>query len=146
VTGYQPDADKRRTVYYLAAATAALSAFCMLPALAHLNLSRAPNWARAALLLSLLQLAYALWLASIPDWAALRSSMIFFTLVASLYGVTMTVTLTTPTGTSLPLDLTDVRRQAVLWSAGVVLLASLLAYGCGRAAWRWRRMLELLHG
>jgi hypothetical protein len=98
------------------------------------------------LLLSLLQLAYALWLASIPDWAALRSSMIFFTLVASLYGVTMTVTLTTPTGTSLPLDLTDVRRQAVLWSAGVVLLASLLAYGCGRAAWRWRRMLELLHG
>jgi hypothetical protein len=35
LTGYQPDADKRRTVYYLAAATAALSAFCMLPALAH---------------------------------------------------------------------------------------------------------------
>jgi hypothetical protein len=143
--GYQPDADKRRTVYYLAAAMTALSMFCMLPALPHLNLGAAPDWARAALLLSLLQLAYAAWLASVPDWAALRSSMILFTVVAALYGLTMTVTLSTPQGSALPLELTELRRQAVLWCAGVVLLASLLAYGCGRAAWRWRRMLDLLH-
>jgi hypothetical protein len=143
--GYQPDADKRRTVYYLAAAMAGLSLFCMLPALPHLNLGSAPAWAQVALLISLLQLAYAAWLASIPDWATLRASMIVFTIVAALYGLTMTVTLSTPQESTLPLDLSEVRRQAVLWCAGVVLLASLLAYGCGRAAWRWRRMLDLLH-
>jgi hypothetical protein len=143
--GYKPDADKRHTVYYLAAAMAAQSAFCMLPALPHWNLGAAPDWARAVMLLSLLQMAYAAWLASIPDWATLRSSMILFTVVAALYGLTMTITLSTPAENPLPLDLTEVRRQAVLWCAGVVLLASLLAYGCGRAAWRWRRMLELLH-
>jgi hypothetical protein len=141
-TGYQPDADKCSTVYYLAAAMAALSLYCLAPAISHLNLGAAPNWARVVVLLSLLQLAYSVWLASIPDWSTLRSSMIIFTVVAALYGLTMTVALSTPTENPLPLDLTDVRRQAVLWCAGVVLLASLLAYGCGRAAWRWRRTVE----
>jgi hypothetical protein len=141
-TGYQPDADKCSTVYYLAAAMAALSLYCIAPAISHLNLGAAPNWARVVVLLSVLQLAYAAWLASIPDWSTLRSSMIIFTVVAALYGLTMTVALSTPAENPLPLDLTDVRRQAVLWCAGVVLLASLLAYGCGRAAWRWRKALE----
>lgn len=141
-TGYQPDADKCSTVYYLAAAMAALSLYCIAPAVSHLNLGAAPNWARVVVLLSLLQLAYAVWLASIPDWSTLRSSMVIFTVVAALYGLTMTVALSTPAENPLPLDLTEVRRQAVLWCAGVVLLASLLAYGCGRAAWRWRRTLE----
>jgi hypothetical protein len=141
-TGYQPDADKCNTVYYLAAAMAALSLYCITPAMTHLNLGAAPNWARIVVLLSLLQLAYAAWLASIPDWSTLRSSMIIFTVVAALYGLTMTVALSTPAENPLPLELTEVRRQAVLWCAGVVLLASLLAYGCGRAAWRWRRALE----
>jgi hypothetical protein len=141
-TGYRPDADKCSTVYYLAAAMAALSLYCIAPAVSHLNLGAAPNWARVVVLLSLLQLAYAAWLASIPDWSTLRSSMIIFTVVAALYGLTMTVALSTPAENPLPLDLTEVRRQAVLWCAGVVLLASLLAYGCGRAAWRWRKALE----
>jgi hypothetical protein len=145
-TGYQPDADKRWTTYYLAAAIAALSLFCMAPAIPHWNLGSAPAWARAVLLLSLLQLAYGAWVASIPDWATLRASMIVLTVVAALYGLTMTMALTTPPEHALPLDLTDVKRQAVLWCAGVVLLASLVAYFCGRAAWRWRRTLELLRG
>jgi hypothetical protein len=144
-TGYRPDADKRRTVYYLAAAMAALSLYCMGPAIAHSNLGSAPNWARAALLLSVLQLAYVAWAASIPDWTTLRASMVLFTVAAAVYGLTMTVSLSTPAENTLPLDLTEVRRQAVLWCASIVLLASLLAYGCGRAAWRWRRTLELLY-
>jgi hypothetical protein len=118
----------------------------MAPAIPHWNLGAAPAWARTILLVSLLQLAYGAWVASIPDWATLRASMIVLTAVAALYGLTMTVALTTPLENTLPLDLTDVRRQAVLWCAGVVLLASLVAYFCGRAAWRWRRTLELLRG
>jgi hypothetical protein len=145
-TGYQPDADKRWTVYYLASSIIALALFCMAPALPHWNLGAAPAWARAVLLVSLLQLAYGAWVASIPDWATLRISMIVLTAIAALYGLTMTVALTTPPENALPLDLTDVRRQAVLWCAGVLLLASLVAYFCGRAAWRWRRTLELLKG
>jgi hypothetical protein len=143
--GYRFDSDKRWTVYYLAVAMAALSLFSMIPALPHWNLAAAPAWARAVWLLSLLQLAYVVWVASIPDWATLWSSMIVYTVVAALYGLTMMVALTTPVVDIVPLDLTDLRRQAVLWCLVVVLLACLLAYFCGRAAWRWRRTLELLH-
>jgi hypothetical protein len=110
----------------------------------HANLGFAPNWARAVLLLSLLQLAYGAWVASIPDWSTLRASMIVMTAIAAMYGLTMTVALTTSPEHTLPLDLTDMRRQAVLWCGCVMLLACLLAYFCGRAAWRWRRTLELL--
>ena len=144
-TGYRPDSDKRLTVYYLATAMGALSVFALAPALPHWNLGSAPGWARAIWLLSLLQLAYVAWVVSIPDWTTLWSSMIVFTIVAALYGLTMTVALTTPQADGVPLDLTDVRRQAVLWCAGVMLLAFLVAYCCGRAAWRWRRTFELLH-
>ncbi len=143
--GYQPDADKLRGVYSLAVAMALFGFFCMVPALRHWNLGSAPNWARAALLTSLLQWAFAAWVVSIPDWATLRSAMIFYTIVAAMYGLTMTIALTTPLEKGLPLDLTDVRREAVLWCCGVILLAFLLAYFCGRAAWRWRKMFELLH-
>ncbi len=122
----------------------ALSLFCLAPAVPHANLGLAPNWARAVFLLSLLQLAYGAWAASIPDWSTLRASMIVLTVVAALYGLIMTVALTTPLADTLPLDLTDIRRQAILWCTGVMLLASLLAYFSGRAAWRWRRTLELL--
>lgn len=142
-SGYQPDIDKRWTTYYLAGSIVALGLFCMAPALPHWNLGAAPAWARAVLLLSLLQLVYGAWVASIPDWTTLRCSMIVLTILAALYALTMTVALTTPRDNTLPLDLTDVRRQAVLWCAGVLLLASLVAYACGRVAWRWRRSLEL---
>jgi hypothetical protein len=144
--GDQPDSDKRWTTYYLAAAMVALALFCLAPAMPHINLGLAPNWARAVLLISFLQLAYGLWAASIPDWSTLRASMIILTAIAATYGLVMTVALTTPLEQTLPLDLTDVRRQAVLWCGCVMLLASLLAYLCGRAAWRWRRTLELLRG
>jgi hypothetical protein len=96
------------------------------------------------MLLSVLQLAYGAWAASIPDWSTLRAAMIVHTALAALYALFMTVALTTAPEHTLPLDLTDVRRQAILWCGCVMLLASLLAYFCGRAAWRWRRTLELL--
>jgi hypothetical protein len=143
--GYVPDSDKRWTVYYLGAAMAALSLYCMAPAVRYWNLSTAPDWARAVLLLSFLQLAYMAWVVSIPDWATLWSSMIVYTILAALYGATMTVALTTPPEENVLLELTDVRRQAPLWCASVVLLSFLLAYFCGHAAWRWRRTFELLH-
>jgi hypothetical protein len=144
-TGYQPDSDKRWTVYYLAGWMALFSLFSMAPALPHGNLGAAPRWAQAVLLLSLLQLAYVAWVASIPDWATLWSSMIVFTSIAALYGAMMTIALSTPLEQPLPLDMSDVRRETPLWCAGMMLLSFLLAYLCGRAAWRWRRTFELLH-
>lgn len=145
--GYEPDVDKRWTVYYLATAMALFSVFCMLPALGYWNLGSAPAWARAVLLLSLLQLAYVVWVVSVPDWSTLWVSMIVFTIVAALYGIAMTVALTTPLdqNQNMLLEMADIRSKAPLWCGGVVLLAFLLAYFCGRAAARWRRSFELLH-
>jgi hypothetical protein len=142
--GYRPDSDKRWTTYYLAVAIIALALFCMAPALPHWNLGAAPGWARVVLLVSLLQVAYGAWVVSIPDWATLRASMVVLTAIAAGYGMMMTIALTTSPEYALPLDLTDIRRQAVHWCGCVMLLASLLAYFCGRAAWRWQRTLALL--
>jgi hypothetical protein len=72
-------------------------------------------------------------------------SRLLYTILAALYGATMTVAMTTPPDENILLELTDVRRQAPLWCASVVLLSFLLAYFCGHAAWRWRRMFELAH-
>jgi hypothetical protein len=143
--GYVPDADKRWTVYYLAAGMLAFSVFCLLPALRHWNLGEAPDWARAVWLTSILQLAFVAWVLSVPDWATLWVSMLAFTLVATGYGLAMAVALTTPLEQAIPLDMTDIRRQAPLWCGCVVLLAFLLAYLCGRTAWRWRKTFELVH-
>ncbi len=143
--GYVPDADKRWTVYYLAAGMFAFSVFCLCPGFRHWNLGEAPDWARAVWLVSLLQLAYVAWAVSAPDWSTLWAAMIVFTVVATGYGVAMAVAITTPLDQAVPLDMTDIRRQAPLWCGCVVLLAFLLAYLCGRAAWRWRKTFELVH-
>jgi hypothetical protein len=143
--GYTPDADKRWTVYYLAAGMLAFGVFCLMPALRYWNLGEAPDWARAVWLTSLLQFAFVAWVVSVPDWSTLWVSMIAFTLVATGYGLTMAVALTTPLDQAIPLDMTDIRRQAPLWCGCVVLLAFLIAYLCGRAAWRWRKTFELVH-
>jgi hypothetical protein len=131
----QAHASRRRAQYALATGAAGLALFCMIPALPHRNLAMAPAWARIALLMGTLQIAYAIWAMTIPDRSAVRVLMMALTAVAAAYATTLTVALTTPASDSLPLDLTDMRKQAAAWCAAVMLLASLLAYACGRAGW-----------
>ena len=67
------------------------------------------------LLVSLVQLAYAAWLATVPDWSSLWATMFVWAAVATLYAVAASVSFMTPAEHDLPLGLTAVRRLAPSW-------------------------------
>lgn len=140
--GYRPEAARLRTVYFLAAALAAVAFFTALPALRHLNLSEAPNWARAMLLLAGLQIFYAAWMASLPDWSTVWFGMLTSAVAAALYGVVLAaieVTSAAP-GEELILGvIAEQRRTAGGWCAVAMLLSILVSYLCGRTSGRWQR-------
>ena len=128
----------RATVYRIAAALVLVSILSVWPALKYWDLGVAPGWARGVLLVALLQLAYAAWLVSIPDWASLWASMFVLAIVATLYGTTAAMTLATPMEHEPPLGLQSVRHAAPYWCGGVMLLTISAAYLCGHAAQRIR--------
>ena len=111
----------------------------MFPALRHWDLAVAPPWARVVLLLGLLQLAYAAWLASVPDWAALWAIMFVLAALATLYGAAGAAALAVPPHEALPLGLSAVRQQMPLWCAMVAALTVAAAYWCGHLAQMLRR-------
>ncbi len=137
--GYRASASQGRTAGRIATAMGLFGLLCMLPATTHYNLADAPNWARALWLLSVLQLAYAAWVRSIPDWAPLWTAMIWQTLVGAAFGSAMAIALTTPLSDAVALGMTDIRQSAPLWCAGMVALSFAIAYWSGRTAWRWQR-------
>ena len=111
-----------------------LSVVTMTPALRYWDLAAAPGWARVVLLLGLLQLAYAAWLASVPDWGALWAVMFVLAAQATLYGAAAAAALAVPPHDELPLGLSAVRRSAPLWCALVAGLTIAAAYWCGHLA------------
>jgi hypothetical protein len=129
----------RTTVYRIAAGLVFVSLVSMWPALRYWDLGVAPGWAQGVLLIALLQLAYAAWLVSIPDWASLWASMFVLAIVATLYGTTAAMTLATPMEHEPPLGLQSVRHAAPYWCFCMMLLTISAAYLCGHAAQRIRR-------
>jgi hypothetical protein len=109
----------------------------------HLDLETAPGWARAALLLAVIQSVYIVWLLATPDWSTLWVVMVVFALSAAVYGMAVGITLASPLDKPLPLGLGEHRRTAPRWCASVLLLTALATYLCGRTSTRWRRSLEL---
>lgn len=134
-----PREDLQRTIRRIAVGLAVISLIAISPALKHWDLAAAPGWARGVLLWSALQLAYAVWLATVPDWGALWVAMIVFATTATLYGTVGTVALAMPPEFDLPLDLAAVRSTATVWCFTMALLMIGAAYWCGRAAQRAKR-------
>jgi hypothetical protein len=128
----------RPTVFRIAAALVFVSIVTIWPALRYWDLGVAPGWARGVLLVALLQLAYAAWLVSIPDWASLWGMMIVLAIVATIYGAAAAMMLATPMEHEPPLGLESVRHTAPYWCFGVMMLTISVAYVCGHAAQRIR--------
>lgn len=116
-----------------------MACFQLIPAASNLAPSTAPDWARWLLMLMVIQLAYAIWMVSFPDWSTVRTMMIALAAVTTLYGVALGIATVTPREKPLPFDLNDVRDQVRLWCGAVLLLLGLLTYACGRVAHRWRK-------
>lgn len=130
----------RVTVYRIAAGLVLVSMVSVWPALRYWDLGVAPGWARGVLLVALLQLAYAAWLVSIPDWASLWGMMIVLAIVATIYGTAAAMTLATPMEHEPPFGLQSVRHTAPYWCGGIMLLTISAAYLCGHTAQRIRRV------
>jgi hypothetical protein len=138
---YLPDARHIAQVRWLAAMLGAALLFSLLPLLtnAHLDPADAPGWARAVLLLTLLQAVYVAWMLAAPDWASVWVVMLVFAIAAAFYGAATAVTVATPADKPLPLGLDAVRAGARSWCGAVLAVMTLATYLCGRISAHWRR-------
>jgi len=116
----------------------------MLPALVHLSsLPEQPPYVKIALLIGLLELAYAIWLSIAPDCASLWVLMIVLTGSTAMYAAAMAIVLVSSPDEGMPLGLDAVERHQVLvWCAGKVILSLSLAMICGRSSIRWHHFSE----
>ncbi len=125
----------------LAAVPAVAAIVGLLPVfgLGHANLLAAPPWALAAVFLAVLQLVYAAWMINVPDWASARVQMVVCAILATIYGMLMTLTMITPVNHPLILGLGEVRRAAPAWCGLMLVLMGAATWFCGRTSARWRR-------
>jgi len=136
---YRADRGHVETVRWLAGVLGLLVLLAGLPALGHLNVASAPGWARALLLITLLQIAYLAWMAILPDWSTVWVAMLVFAAVATLYALAAGLAVATPPDRALPLGLGEVRDKLARWSTAALLLGVLGTYLCGRTSVRWQR-------
>ncbi len=125
------------TAYRISAAVAILSLLSIWPAARYWDLGAAPVWARGALLAAVLELAYSVWLISIPHSTSLWASMFVLTIVATMYGAAAALVLASPLEHDLPLGLnSSMRGSAPIWCFEIMLATLSLAYICGHASLR----------
>ena len=138
-----PGQAERRRALQLAAVPAGAAVVSLLPllGLGHGRLFAPPPWALAAAFLAVLQVVYALWMINVPDWAAARVQMVVSAILATIYGMLMTLTTITPVNHPLILGLGDVRRAAPAWCGLMLVLMGAATWFCGRTSARWRRNL-----
>ena len=154
VHGYQADRDKVATVRWLAAALLAISLFGMIPAgreiAEHFRIedgSLLNRWVYASLLICGLQLAYAGYLAQLPDWSSVWVVTIFSLIVASAYAAMLCLTLLAGADSQFVqvLDLAERLRggKATGWCFVMLCMTGLLAYTSGRVGSRWRQAFAM---
>jgi hypothetical protein len=118
---------------------AGVALFQLVPAIMQGSPAAAPIWAALVWLIVIAQLAYAAWLACVPDWSTVWIGMIVAAVVAAFYALALALVLVTPATSVVWFDLDEVRDSARLWCGAVVLLVFLLAYACSRVAYEWRK-------
>ena len=141
---YRPDAGKLQNVHLIACGMALAALFAAAPALRHINLAAAPDWARLVLLISAVQLAYVAWMVTLPDWSSVWVVMLVYAVVTALYCAGMALFMYTPADSPLALELDErARYSASGWCAAVVLLTGMMTFVAGRASAGWRRKYEM---
>ena len=138
VQGYRPDERRVESLKWLTFFLGLTIVFSAAPALPHVNLFTAPGWARAALLLAVLQGCYLAWMLSAPDWSTIRTVTIVFGVAGVIYAAALALILVAPADRPLPLGLEEVRSRAMQWCGCVLTLMLFGAYLCARASSEWR--------
>jgi hypothetical protein len=146
--------DKRASVYWLAAATVLIGILGMVPGgldiVDHFRfLEDSPGvsrWAFVILLLGCLQIAYALYVAQLPDWSSVWVLALACLALAALYALVLALILMSSADNPiihwLHLDRAP-RGKSARWCFMMLSLSSLLAYFAGRFSVRWHRIDRL---
>ena len=123
---------------WLAAGLALLALFQLAPIFRQSSFAGAPEWTRIVVFICALELAYAIWVACLPDWSTVRVLMLVTASVAALYALALSMAALTPRTAPIILGLGDVRDEARLWCGAVLALTCLLSYLCGHISFTWR--------
>jgi hypothetical protein len=155
------DADISRTlgVYQLAAALVVAALFSVAPAvwdlieyvrIDDLDAPFVARWALVLFFVGIVQLAYAVYLFQLPDWATVWVVTIFQLLLAASYAAVLGMVLISDGDGLLVgqygLQLADklAGGKAALWCLCMVSVATILAFFAGRMSVRWRQAERVL--
>ena len=101
------------------------------------------RWAFLILMLGIVQVAYAVYIAQLPDWSSVWVLALVSLTLASAYAMILAVVLLSATDNGviawLHLDQAP-RAKAARWCFMMLSLTSLLAYFAGRFSVRWHRI------
>jgi hypothetical protein len=146
--GYEAGREKKSVVYQLAAALMLAAGLSTLPAVLdvidHFRVARSAGvapWALLLLLIACVQMAYALYLAQLPDWSTLWVASLLTLSVATLYAMLLGVFLLADANNQLiqllKLDTQLQGHRAAAWCLLMLTVFCLLAYAQGRFSVRW---------
>lgn len=136
---YESRPEQIRAAYAISIVTGVLAFLGASPALVALGHPPVAGWVWIVILLSAIEVAYALWLASLPDWSTLWVGMALCAGLAAIQALLLGLVMAMPVTRSLPLGLDDVRTSLGSWSACLMALHGGLAYAAGWISSRWRR-------
>jgi hypothetical protein len=139
---YESRPEQIRAAYVLSIVTGALAMLGAWPALVALGHPPAAGWVWIVLLLAAVEVTYAIWLASLPDWSTLWIGMVLCAGLAAIQALALGLVMATPAMRSLPIGLDEVRTSLGSWSACLLALHAGLAYAAGWISTRWRREYE----
>ncbi len=131
--------ERIRLAYGIAVIAGVLAFAAAMPAFGELRHPPAPAWAWILIFLWLVQIGYAFWLASLPDWSTVWLGMALYGLLAALAAFVLVVAIVTPATRELPLGLEEVRSSLAGWCALMLVFDGALAYAAGWISARWRR-------
>jgi hypothetical protein len=157
--GTSDDASRTFAAYQLAGALVAVAVFSVAPAIwdivEYVRIAESQfvaRWALVVLLLSVVQLAYAVYLFQLPDWTTVWVVTIFSLCLAALYAGVLGLVLLSPADGFLIgndcLQLADKLHggKAALWCLCMVSTSVILAFFAGRLSGRWYRAEMMLRG
>ncbi|MBL8827182.1 MAG: hypothetical protein JNM18_09365 [Planctomycetaceae bacterium] len=133
-----------QTTFLMVAAIVVAAGLGIIPLLSRWTGGVMPQWVTIVVGLTVVELAIALWLASLPDWSMLNLAGIATGLIAACYASGVAMVVTNASATTLPLDLFDVRNYAGGWCTGNALCWGMISYALVRAARQWKRNLRRL--
>jgi hypothetical protein len=134
----RPTPRQLEVVYWLACLLPFAAVFCAAPAVPHMQFAGAPAWAQALVCMACLQLAYAAWLAMVPDWSTVRVGMYLLGAVAILDLLCAVILSSLPESPLVSLGLAGMRATASAWCILSAVVSGMVSAACRWIAHRWR--------